>query len=236
MTDRGFAGRLRLLVCGHKYHRRIRLSDSPRRGLLGIRLHSRVVFGVLVLISATLFVATIAILRDHPASNRVSLSAIPAMTAMNEKRLLSVGPSLPACPPAGLPALQPSPATGHHKVTLTWHASAPAANGSAAVGYCLYRSKTQNAAKLNPRCSDCEPINPVPIVGTGCVDDLVEDSAAYYYVVTAINAKGEISSSSNETPAQVPPNKAKASSVAVGSYPLCRAVTASQPAPGPAAP
>ena len=234
MTDRGSDGRLRLLVCGHKYCRRIRLSDSPRRGLLGIRLHSRVAFGVLVLIGATLFVTTIAILRDHPASNRVSLSVIPAIS---EKRLVSVETSLPACPPAGLPALQPSPTTGHHKVTLTWHASAPAANsGSAAVGYCLYRSKTQNAAKLNPRCGNCEPINSVPIVGTGCVDDLVEDSAAYYYVVTAINAKGEISSSSNETPAQVPPNKGKANSVPVGSYPLCRATTASQPAPGPAAP
>ena len=201
---------------------------------MGIRLHSRVVFGVLVLIGATLFVTTIAILRDHhPASDRVSLSVIPAI---NEKRVVSGDPGLPPCPPAGLPVLQPSPTTGHHKVTLTWHASAPAANGSAAVGYCLYRSKTQNAAKLNPRCSSCEPINSTPIVGTGCVDDLVEDAAAYYYVVTAINAKGEISSSSNETPAQVPPDKGKANSVAAGSYPLCRATTASQPAAGPAVP
>jgi len=186
------------------------------------------------LIGAILFVTTIAILRDHPASNRVSLSTIPDI---NQKRPASVEPSLPACPPAGLSALQPSPKTGHHKVTLSWHASAPAANsGSAAVGYCLYRSKKPNAAKHNPRCGDCEQINSIPIVGTGCVDDLVEDAAAYNYVVTAINARGEISSSSNETPAHVPANKRAGSSIPVGTYPLCRATTDSQPTPGPARP
>jgi hypothetical protein len=203
-----------------------RLDDSPLRGLLGIRLHPRVVFGALVFLVATLFATTIAILRDRPASNRVSLSSIPVI---NEKRLAAVGPPPPACPPGGLAALRPSPNTGHHKVTLTWHASAPAANSdSLAVGYCLYRSKTQNAAKHNPRCGDCEQINSTPIVGTGCVDHLVEDAAAYYYVVTAINGKGEISSSSNETPAQVPANKGAPSSILGNSYPLCRATTASQ--------
>ena len=202
------------------------VGDSPVRGLLGIRSHSRVVFGLLVLMIATLLVATIAILRDKPASNRVPLSAA---AAINEKRLASVVPSLPACPPGGLPVLQPSSKTGHHRVTLTWHASAPAANSnSATVGYCLYRSKKQNAAKHNPRCSDCEQINSIPIVGTACVDDLVEDSAAYYYVVTEIDAKGEISSSSNETAAPVPANKGAGSSASVGSYPRCRATTASQ--------
>ena len=193
---------------------------------MGIRSHSRVVFGLLVLMIATLLVATIAILRDKPASNKVSLSAV---TNINEKRLAVVAPRIPACPPGGLPVLQPSSKTGHHRVTLTWHASAPAANSnSATVGYCLYRSKTQNAAKHNPRCSDCEQINSIPIIGTACVDDLVEDSAAYYYVVTAIDAKGEISSSSNETPAPVPANKGTGSSGTVGSYPRCRATTASQ--------
>jgi len=201
---------------------------------LGIRLHSRVIFGVLVLVLtiATLLVATIAILRDQPASHRVSLSAA---AIANAKRPASGVPSLPACPPGGMPVLQPSAKTGHHRVTLTWHASAPAANSdSAAVGYCLYRSKTQNAAKQNPRCSACEQINSVPIVGTGCVDHLVEDAAAYYYVVTAINAKGEISSSSNETAAPVPANQGAGSSIP-DSYPLCRTTPASQPT-GPVRP
>lgn len=186
---------------------------------------------VVIVIGAALFVTTFAILRDNPAannptSNKVSISAA---ATINEKRLASVVPSLPVCPPGGLPVLQPSSKTGHHRVTLTWHASAPAAHSdSATVGYCLYRSKTQSAAKHNPRCSDCEQINSIPIVGTACVDDLVEDSAAYYYVVTAIDAKGEISSSSNETPAQVPANKGTGSSGTGGPYPRCRATTVPQ--------
>jgi hypothetical protein len=101
--------------------------------------------------------------------------------------------------------------------------SAPsAAVESKAVGYCLYRSKTPTAAKQNPICSSCEQINSKPIVGTGCVDDLVEDGADYYYVVTAINANGRISSSSNETPAQIPRNQSVAKSVPASTYPACR--------------
>jgi hypothetical protein len=120
--------------------------------------------------------------------------------------------------------LQPSSLTGHHKVTLTWNASIPSSNvESQAVGYCLYRSKTPNAAKQNPRCGNCEQINSIPIAGTGCVDDLVEDGAAYYYVVTAINANRKISSSSNETPAQIPLSKQASTSGLAGSYPRCRA-------------
>lgn len=133
------------------------------------------------------------------------------------------------CPPAGLSTLQPSSATGHHKVTLTWNASIPSANPeSKAVGYCLYRSKNRNAAKKNPTCTTCEQVNSIPVAGTGCIDDLVEDGAAYYYVVTAINATEKISASSNETPAQIPLNKQATNSAAAGSYPLCRAPAASQ--------
>jgi len=66
-------------------------------------------------------------------------------------------------------------------VTLSWNASAPSANSeSKAVGYCLYRSKKQNAAKQTPTCRDCEQINSIAIAGTECVDDLVEDGAIYY--------------------------------------------------------
>jgi hypothetical protein len=98
-------------------------------------------------------------------------------------------PRLPLCPAAGLPMLQPSPLTGHHKVSLSWNASAPSGNSeSKAVGCCLYRSQKENLAKQsfkkpNAWCSDCERINSVAIAGTGCVDDLVEDGATYYYIV-----------------------------------------------------
>jgi hypothetical protein len=115
----------------------------------------------------------------------------------------------PVCPQAGLTPLQPSQqGTGHHKITLSWKASTPGTNAeSNAIGYCLYRSKIQNVAKQNPTCGRCEQINQVPITDTSCVDDLVEDGASYYYVVSAINAKGAISVASNEAPARVPADR-----------------------------
>ena len=76
--------------------------------------------------------------------------------------------------------------------------------------------------KQNSTCSDCEQINAQAIADTRCVDNLVEDGTTYYYVVTAINAKGKISSSSNEIPAQVPLNTDPLKSDSPGSYRLCR--------------
>jgi hypothetical protein len=192
-----------------------------------MRLRSRIVFGVLLMLVGTFFVTAVAVRFLLAPSG----AALPAHRIINSGRPSAGtnGSRLPSCPSAGLPILQASSQTGHHKVTLSWNASAPSPNpDSTAVGYCLYRSKTQHAAKQNPRCSDCEQINSTPIVGIGCVDDLVQDTATYYYVATAINAKGSISISSNETTAQIPPGKKAASSVPVGSYPSCRATAASQ--------
>jgi hypothetical protein len=137
---------------------------------------------------------------------------------------IAADPKLPVCPPAGLPTLQSSPQkTGHHVVTLSWQGRAPSSNSdSQAVGYCLYRSKERNAAKQNATCSHCEQVNPIPLADTACVDDLVEDGTTYYYVVTAINSKGRISSASNEILAQVPSTKKNANPVPADSYPLCR--------------
>jgi hypothetical protein len=91
-----------------------------------------------------------------------------------------------------------------------------------AVGYCLYRSLNKDAAKSNATCSGCEQINSVPIVGTACVDDLVQDSALYFYVVTAINGAGNRSSSSNEIPVAIPAANV-ITGVSVGANPACRA-------------
>ena len=134
------------------------------------------------------------------------------------------GPGSPQCPPAGSPMLQPSASgTGHHKVVLTWNASAPSARpGGDIAGYCLYRSGKQDVAKKNATCSDCEQINTIPVAGTGCVDDLVQDDALYYYVVTAVNAEGTRSMSSNEIPVEIKASKQNAGSISASSYPLCR--------------
>jgi hypothetical protein len=162
-----------------------------------------------------------------PSASKVSLeefqphSASAAAAPMLAQRL-------PPCPKTSFPILQPSQSTGHHKVVLTWNASAPSPRAQDnAVGYCLYRSQTQNAAKKNPTCSICEQINSVPVVGTACVDDLVLDGAHYFYVAAAISSAGALSSSSNETAAPIP---AKQSAVAppANSYPLCRSAASSK--------
>jgi hypothetical protein len=147
-----------------------------------------------------------------------------------EKRSAPVKPpsALPVCPSAGTPTLKPSALTGHHKVALSWNASVPSARSEDnAVGYCLYRSQTQNAAKKNPRCLACELVNPVPVAGTTCVDDLVQDGATYYYVATAISSRGQISLSSNEVPAPVPRSQPSTALASSASVPLCRAPTGS---------
>lgn len=154
-----------------------------------------------------------------------SSAALPIVTTIS-----SDGPSavtspkgFPPCPPAGVQPLQPSSHTGHHKVILSWNASAPSPDPERnPVGYCLYRSNKQHAAKQNPTCGDCEQINPTPVVSTGCVDDLVSDSTTYYYVVTAIGKNGKISSASNETLAPIPAAKQRANPVRASSLPLCR--------------
>ena len=131
---------------------------------------------------------------------------------------------LPVCPPAGLAPLERGTSgTGDHKVALTWNASAPS-NGSdgTAVGYCLYRSKTQHAASKNPICKECEQVNRVPVKSTGCMDDLVADSTQYYYVVTAINSKGILSAAPAEIPVTIPPAHSVQPSKP-STLPLCRA-------------
>jgi len=132
----------------------------------------------------------------------------------------SLATPVPPCPPAGVPPLQPGTSTGHHRVVLSWHASAPSIRPQDnAVGYCLYRSQTQNAAEKNATCSQCEQINSVPVTVTGCIDDVVQDGVTYYYVVTAISSARQLSSSSNEIPVVIPPNKPGGGT---SSYPYCR--------------
>lgn len=131
------------------------------------------------------------------------------------------------CPSLGGPVIQPlqpsRPGTGH-KVTLSWNASAPSpSHPSKAEGYCLYRSRTKNAAKPHHKCDECEQINPVLVAGTRCVDDLVDDGATYYYVAMAINAEG-LSDWSNEAMAPIPLGDQTSSAIA-DSPPLCRKAT-----------
>lgn len=145
-----------------------------------------------------------------------------AQTPAAKQTITVPAPQLPRCPSGGIPA--PSALAGHHKVTLSWTASLPsdAHPEDNAVGYCLYRSPKKHVAKKNARCSDCEQVNSVPVVGTACVDDLVADGATYYYVSTAINFRGTLSASSNEVPVSIPSSKQSTGPASAVSYPLCR--------------
>ena len=91
------------------------------------------------------------------------------------------------------------------------------------MGYCLYRSPTKGAALTNATCSNCEQINLVPVVGTACVDDLVQDGATYFSVATAINVNKVRSASSNEIIVPIPATAKSTGTPAPTTYPLCRA-------------
>ena len=115
-----------------------------------MRLQSRIVWGVLVMGAGTLVVVILAIRFLLAPSS----AALPSVRNLNsEMRAPAAGsPVLPACPPAVLQPLQAPSHTGHHKVILTWNASAPLPGPDGKpVGYCLYRSQTAECRKTKPQ-------------------------------------------------------------------------------------
>jgi hypothetical protein len=184
-----------------------------------------VVLPILVLI---VFQAVGPACRDSNVSRvRLKLEDAPSERQM---ALKSPSPVPPVCPAAGVAPLERAqPGTGDHNVVLMWNASVPSNNpDNRAVGYCLYRSKKSKVAKKNPTCSECEQINSIPIAGTSCVDDLVQDSATYYYVATAISGSGQLSSPSNEIPVVIPRSKKSVGAASTSSPPLCRTQASSR--------
>jgi hypothetical protein len=179
-------------------------------------------YGFALVVALMLFLAVGLGCQSNDASRvRIQLHDLP-----DDKQTAVAKPAQPPpnCPPAGIAPLQPSQHdAAHHTVVLRWNASlASKDSDSQAIGYCLYRSKAKHAAKNNPICPTCERINTVPIKPTGCVDDIVTDSTVYYYVVTAINAKGRLSSASNEIRVAIPSAKQSMKPSAPNSLPFCR--------------
>lgn len=143
-------------------------------------------------------------------------------------------PTLPPCPNAPYPVLQATdPGTGHHRVFLKWNASAsesPTEPNS--LGYCLYRTQTNDATKDCPNHSDCEKVTPVPALGTRCVDDIVKDRTKYRYFAIAINAQGKISSPTKAAIAKIPAaGQQNPAPSDAASYPSCRAPASPNQAP-----
>lgn len=181
-------------------------------------------YSVRVVAPACVLILFSACSRTSVPNTRVRSLAAEASSAAP----VSGAPKLPSCPPAGTPMLRANDRTGHHKILLSWNASAPSTKPeNNAVGYCLYRSKKKHAARKNPLCRDCEQVNSVPLSGAGCVDDLVQDDVTYYYVVTAIDQHGSLSSASNEIVASIP-SRNKAGRSFVSSPPRCRVAAASK--------
>jgi hypothetical protein len=134
---------------------------------------------------------------------------------------------LPVCPDGSSKNTPLLPEQVHHKVVLTWNPSVPSGRpGNNPLGYCLYRSQQQIFVKELKRCKDCEQVTPRPLIGTGCVDPVVEDGKTYYYVAIAINPGNQTSEFSNQTIAAIPP--VKESLGGPSSLPSCREPDGSQ--------
>lgn len=119
--------------------------------------------------------------------------------------------------------VQTSETGGPHKVTLSWKASVASPTRSAAIGYCLYRSKQVGGTKQNPIFGEAERINLVSLPNTTCIDESVQNGATYRYIVTAVNWSLDPSLPSNEAfatiPSDQPPN---ATSVSASGPISCR--------------
>jgi hypothetical protein len=167
------------------------------------------------------FLVIVGTLQVGCTSCLVTSRPTPAQRLEEALRKAGTLPSVPPVAPLTCPTFGSSgaptalPATGGHRVILSWRASAPAdSKHAAAIGYCIYRGAKRK---------DPSPVllNPVPFAGTSCADDLVVNDKKYYYVVRAISAKGATSIISNEAPAAIP--KQGKPPVARASAPLCRA-------------
>ena len=125
------------------------------------------------------------------------------------------------CPMLGSSLVQePLPANAGHRVILSWKASAPPnAKHGAAVGYCVYRG--EGARDRFPRL-----VNTTPFPGTRCMDDRVENSGKYTYVVRGISVRRSESGPSNVISVVIPSSKPGNSSTSAISAPLCRLPTA----------
>jgi hypothetical protein len=158
--------------------------------------------------------------RSNSQSHRELAAPVPQEIVAGERK-----PILRHCPDAPYRKIQANdPATGHHRVFLTWNASTSTTKSDPnAFGYCLYRTQTPGKAKDCPtKYPKCEQVNVLPVRGTRCVDELVKDSTTYYYVAIAISSNDK-SNTSEEAIADVPAaGKRNPPPPDAASYPACR--------------
>jgi hypothetical protein len=189
--------------------------NSPTRGVW-VRTRGFAFAFVLILAGALLTACTSCRGAQSPASGaQVSVaSRSPAPPSPSSSSSL-------VCPTRGSSLVQePLSANKGHRVILSWKASAPPnAKHGAAVGYCIYRGEGRRdpLPKL---------INSIPFSGTSCIDDWVENSGKYTYVIRAISVRRVESGPSNVISVVIPSSKPGNSSASAISAPLCRQPTA----------
>ena len=143
--------------------------------------------------------------RDIPSENSIK-AASESDGSIALQRVQQA--SLPLCPPGLSEGTSIAANEMHHKVVLTWNPPVSAGHaGNQAIGYCLYRTRQQILVKKLRDCTDCERVTPKPIIGTGCVDPIVQDGKTYFYAALTINPENERSDFSNQTIVVIPPNK-----------------------------
>jgi hypothetical protein len=185
--------------------------NSPTRG---VRPRTSVfAFGLVVILAGALLTTC--------TSCRGAQSPVSSPQVSTASKQPSPPPSPPnsslVCPTLGSSLVQePLPANAGHRVILSWKASAaPNAKHGAAVGYCIYRgeSRRDQFPKL---------VNATPFPGTRCMDDWVENSGKYTYVVRGISVRRSESGPSNVISVVIPSSKPGNSSTSAISAPLCR--------------
>jgi hypothetical protein len=190
--------------------------NSPTRG---VRARTPVFsFAFVVILAGALLTAyTSCRVTQSPASS-------PQVPTANKQAPAPPSPSSSSslvCPMLGSSLVQePLPANVGHRVILSWKASAPPnAKYGAAIGYCIYRG--EGARDRFPKL-----VNTIPFPGTRCMDDWVENSGKYTYVVRAISVRRVESGPSNVISVVIPSSKQGNSSASAISAPLCRQLAA----------
>jgi len=133
-------------------------------------------------------------------------------TAPNHSSASGAVAKVLSCPTFDLPMVASPARKTEHRVILSWTASASDAKHPDAVGYCIYRRKSEG--------QPFELINVRPFLQTRCTDDWVENGKHYDYEVLSISATETHSDPSNVAPAVIPDRKANTSSERPA--PLCR--------------
>jgi hypothetical protein len=136
-------------------------------------------------------------------NGEVGYDAPSGLGTPNGVAAFSTGPVVPPPPPPPPPPVAPSAPTnltvtgGNGVVNLSW--SAPLSNGGSPIlGYDIYRG-------TSPGGESTTPLTASLVTPTTYADTTVANGTKYYYVVTAVNAKGPstISTEASATPSAV---------------------------------